>query len=361
MPIDRNAQREDNGIVDTPIDDGTVTPTLANFFVTILSDHCDEQGLPADKLFGLAGLEADDLNDPEQRFPLSKFFALCEVAAKSLDDPHIGLHVGTRISADYLGPYGYALMSSNTLREMMRKAERYSVLAIGGGSNVFELRDELCIRYWRHRDADSSRGWRILDELVMASAVTMTQTLTGNDQLIPQWVSFPFAQPKDTRPYESVFQCPLRFNCDAHAIAFDATLLDVEIRRVHPQVKQQLDQLCDDLLARLANSKDPEWLTRCRSLIASALASPPPELGSVAADLGISASTLRRRLSNRSTTFRHLVDDIRKELAIEYLNSPNLSLIDIAYLLGFSEQSAFQRAFKRWTGHTPGEYRQKVG
>ncbi len=356
MSIDPSAMQDNHNVLEVERE-VSGRRTLASYFVTILTDHCAGMGLPEEQLFQICGLDPVTLKDPEQRFPLASFLRLCEVAAEALDDPGLGLSIGALMTADHLGPYGFALMSSDTAREMMAKAERYSVLAIGGGKNVFDIHEDVCIRYWRHEDAENTAGWRIMDELVMASAVTMTRTLLGDNGWSPEWVSFTTPAPEDMAPYEKIFQCPLRFDSDAYAIAFDPNLLDVELRRVHPQVKLQLDKLCEDLLASLASAEDPAWLTRCRTLVVAALESPPPELSAIASELNMSPSTLRKRLAERSTNFRHLVDEIRSELASAYLRQQGLSLVDIAYLLGFSEQSAFQRAFKRWTGKTPGEYR----
>ena len=356
MSIDPTAMQDDTSATEAT-EELPGGNTLASFFVTILTDHCAVAGLPAEQLFNACDIDLATLNDPEQRFPLSSFLHLCEVAAEKLGDPGLGLSIGARMTADYLGPYGFVLMSSNTAREMMAKAERYSVLAIGGGRNVFEMTEDSCIRYWLHQDAEATAGWRIMDELVMASAVTMSRSLFGADSWSPSWVSFANAAPENETPYADLFRCPLHFDAEAYAIAFDASLLDIEVRRVHPQIKLQLDQLCEDLLASLACAEDPVWLTQCRSLILEALSSPPPELNAIAEALGMSPSSLRKRLADHSTSFRQLVDEIRHELAVAYLRKPSLSLVDIAYLLGFSEQSAFQRAFKRWTGTTPGEYR----
>lgn len=140
-------------------------PTLASFFVRILTNHYAAHGRPAEQLFAGCRLDPATLDDPEQRFPLHDFLRLCEFAANELHDPCLGLGLGTRMNPDYLGPYGFALMSSNTPREMMVQAERYSVLAIGGGSHVFEERDGECIRCWRHGEAEATPGWRIMDEL----------------------------------------------------------------------------------------------------------------------------------------------------------------------------------------------------
>lgn len=334
--------------------------TLASYFVRILADYCAAQGLSAEQLFTDCEIDRAVLDDPEQRVDYTDFLLLCQAAANALDEPALGLHLGQQMKPEYLGPYGFALMSSDTPREMMAKATRYSVLAIDAGFNEFvELGDE-CIRYWRHAFSESVSGSHFLDELVTASWLVMAREIGGQQDFKPNWVSFCSAKPADPTPYDNLFGCPVTFEAAEYAVAFDKEVLDIPIRHGHPELRAQLDALCEQLLTQLLNEQDPEWLRECRRLIIESLEVEPPELGGIAKNLGIASGTLRLRLAKCGRTFRGLVDEIRQEMALSYLQNPDLGLVDIAYLLGFSEQSAFQRAFKRWTGHSPGEYRQSL-
>jgi AraC-like DNA-binding protein len=334
--------------------------TLASHFVRVLVDYCTARGLSAAKIFADCKIDEAVLDDPEQRMGYIDFLQLCQAAANALDDPALGLHLGQEIKPEYLGPYGFALMSSDTPREMMAKSTRYSILAIDAGFNEFvEIGDE-CIRYWRHTFSESVPGSHLLDELVTASWLVMAREIGGQQDFTPNWVSLRSTKPADPTPYGNLFGCPVTFEAAEYAVAFDKAVLDVPIRHGHPELRNQLDALCEQLLTQLLNDRDPQWLQDCRRMIIESLEVEPPELRTIAAKLDMASGTLRLRLAKCGRTFRGLVDEIRQEMALSYLQNPDLGLVDIAYLLGFSEQSAFQRAFKRWTGHSPGEYRQSI-
>lgn len=344
---------------DSPIASKAADATLASSFVRILADYCGSHGLSAEKLFSTRGLDIGLLDEPEQRIGYLDFLRLCELAQRELNDPFLGLHLGAQMKTSYLGPYGFALMSSSSPREMLPQAARYSTLAIGVGMNVFEERGDEFIRYWRNPFGDALPSSRFLDELVMASWIAMIRNVVGSADVCSKWASFRSPEPSDRRPYEAWFRCPLTFSAPDYALGFDRRLLDVKLPQGHPEVRASINALCEQMLGKLAEAHDPPWLRDCRRSIASSLATGATDLAKVAQDLNVTPATLRQRLSRRSTSFSVVVDDVRHELASRYLKDPSLSLVDIAYLLGFSEQSAFQRAFKRRAGVTPGEFRRR--
>lgn len=331
--------------------------SLAHFFLRILTDYCEPRGLPSATLMQVCGRRPEDVEDPDRRFPYLDFLKLCEHAAGALGDPLLGLHLGLQMKPKYLGPYGFALLSSGSVRELLVQASRYSVLAIDCGVNVFEECGDECIRYWRHTFGSEVPGSRYVDDLVMSSWAAMIGLISGRPDLAPRWVSFPYPAPRESATYEAIFRCPVRFGTADFAISFDRRYLELQLDQGHPEVRVSLNALCEQALARLEASREPGWLTSCRQLIAAALTSEVPTLSSIARRQDISAATLRSRLSKRDLSFRDLLEETRHELAVDYLANASLSLIDIAYLLGYSEQSAFQRAFKRRQGLTPGEYR----
>jgi AraC-like DNA-binding protein len=332
--------------------------SIASFFVRLLADYVAPRDLPVAQLFEQCGLDPAVLDDADERIGYLDFLRLCEQASRHLDDPCLGLHLGQQMQPGYLGAYGFTLMSSRTAREILPQVTRYSRLAVGAGHNVIDTRDDELIRYWRLDFDDAPATRRHLDELVMASGLAMMRRIAGDlaDQIIPRWASFR-SSPADPAPYETYFRCPLRFGSDEDAMGFDIAYLDVPLQQGNAEVRQSLNLLCEQQLARLDTSTAPAWLRDLQKLISGSLADGAVELGEAAGKLGMAPATLRARLTARGLTYRGLVDELRHDLALSYLNDPRLSLVDIAYLLGYSEQSAFQRAFKRRTGQTPGRYR----
>lgn len=334
--------------------------SLANFFLRILTDHCQLHGLPPHELLRTRGYSPLELDDPDRRFPYLDFLDLCDLVAQKLDDPLLGLHLGLQMKPKYLGPYGFALMSCGNVRELLFQASRYSALAIDCGMNVFEERGDECIRYWRHTFSTDVFQARYVDELAMSSWMAMIDLIAGRNDIVPRWVSFPYGSPPQAGSYEAIFRCPVRFDTDEFAICFDRRFLDLSLDQGHPDVRASLNALCEQALARLEAAREPEWIRACRQAIVSMLPAEIPTLGPIASNLGLSPATLRSRLSRRQTSFRQLLEQVRHELALQYLADSSLNLIDIVYLLGYSEQSAFQRAFKRRQGVTPGDYRRTI-
>jgi AraC-like DNA-binding protein len=155
--------------------------------------------------------------------------------------------------------------------------------------------------------------------------------------------------------YPRRFGCPVRFEQPDNEIVFPSAALDVPLRTADPQLGQVLEEHVQGLLDALPHG-DP-FVHRARSALASTLANGGPSLEALAASLHMTPRTLRRRLDEQSTSYKALLDELRRELACHYLNRSTERFEQIANRLGFAEPSTFYRAFKRWTGTTPALYR----
>lgn len=334
--------------------------TVSGSFIRVLVDFCKANSLSVSDLLANCGQHESLLETPDARIPYPVFMDLCRYLAKVLDDPAIGVLVGQRMKPSFLGPYGIALISCDTVRETLVQAARYSVLAVDLGSVELEERDGEVIRHWRNPFSDSVTDGYIFDDLILSSWTVMIRQIIGVPSMAPRWVSFRHARPGDVTAYEDLFGCELRFGAASNAIASDAAHLDLRLEQGHPEIKAAMNSLCEQLLKRLQSPTEPEWLSETRRLVVESFKSGNPELADIALQLGTSSAALKARLTRSSLTFRQLVEDVRYELAQRYLQDPMLTLVDIAYLLGFSEQSAFQRAFKRSSGVTPGQHRKDI-
>ena len=163
------------------------------------------------------------------------------------------------------------------------------------------------------------------------------------------------AEPTDTREHARIFGCPLRFAQPCYRVVLPAAALDAPLIQPDPAMRELTQRLADQQLHALP--RDEGWLAQARALIARRLQRPPVEIDGVAAQLALSTRSLQRRLQGEGLSFSELVEQVRRELAEQHLADRTLDLADIALLLGYSEQSAFQRAFKRWTGLTPAQWR----
>lgn len=304
-----------------------------------------------------AGIDEALLNDPNSRVPFSSFHTLCDLTAEALGEPSLGLKLGQSVRPGHLGSHGFALMSCSTAGELMQQSARYSALTIDAGHNVFERKGDEFIRYWRRNLPGGESLGRLQDELHQATLVTLARWFVNREDLNPNWVSFRHAKPADVSDYDRVFRCPVHFGAAETAVGFDAGFASLPLPHANAQLHRIMDDLCAQLLKQQGNALEPPWLAIARRSVLEAFKLGVPEIGEVARATGLTEDQLKENLSQRGLSFRGLLDDLRRALAVGYMRDPSLGLVDIAYLLGFSEQSAFQRAFKRWTGMTPGDYR----
>jgi AraC-like DNA-binding protein len=337
----------------------TAHASVAAFFVRSILDRCEQRGLSRQQLGAAAG-GLPDLSDPETRIPFKRFSELCRVAARALDDEILGLNLGAAVKPGSFGSHGFGLMCSQDGHELLQRAMRYSSLVIDGFRNEIEKRGNFYLRYWRPRFPEHFVNDRLQDELNVSGYVTCSRLVLGRDDIDPTWVSFrhaPPSNPEHVARYHEIFRCPVRFDAVETAICFPASQLDLQVPQANPHIRRAMDDLCERLLRELQEATEPKWLTTCKQAILQSLQSEAPELDTVARTIGIPSRELRLRLRGMSLNFRDLVDDLRFGLAKAHMADSRLSLHEVAFLLAFSEQSAFHRACKRWSGITPGEYR----
>jgi AraC-like DNA-binding protein len=194
-------------------------------------------------------------------------------------------------------------------------------------------------------------------EFAVATLVVTGRLVTGRDDA-PKEVLFAHEAPADTAPHVRVLACPIHWGAPRTALVFDSERLGRPFSHTSPVLSATLEQHAKRLLAELSPSRT--YATRVREHLVAALQAGETSAASVAGRLRASERTLRRRLQEEGVMFSDLLADVRRELALRYLEEPGLSVDEIAFLLGFSTGSAFRRAFRRWTGKTPSEHRARV-
>ncbi len=334
--------------------------TVATHFFQLLTDYTSRQGLQVEQLLSAAGMAPDHIQaDNHGRVSFEAFKQLCDVAAHLLNEPRLGLKLGQSVRPGHLGSHGFALMSCANAMELARQSARYSALTIDAGHNVVETRGEEMVRVFRSNLPGTNSLGPLQDEMQHAIAVTLARYITNREDLNPNWVSFQHARPTDAREFEALFRCPLIFDASETAIGIDAQFMHLPLPHANAQVLRMMDDLSAQLMSQLGNALEPNWLAAARRAALDAFRHGVPEIDNIAQAAGMRSDELKDQLSARGMSFRGFVDGLRRALALGYMRDPDLGLVDIAYLLGFSEQSAFQRAFKRWTGMTPGDHRRQ--
>lgn len=296
-------------------------------------------------------LEALNVDD---RAPIALAHQLLESAVERTGEVDIGLKAARLMSKGDGGAFDYAISSAATLGDSLEIAARYTALI----NDALDLRVEL----------EGGRALLRMDSQVVLPKAAEDFILGTfyachlRDQLgqAPELeCRFTQPSPDDQSEYERSFApASLRFAAQHRGFAFDAVRLSTPLASADGKLHVIVCKHAEQLLAELPKA---ESLTeKVRVLIAQELPHVQPSVTHVARLLRMTPRTLGRRLEDEGTTFRSLLDELRRRLAVQYLGTPQIALAEVAFLLGFSEAAAFHRAFKRWTGQTPLEFRREV-
>ncbi|MBV1776782.1 AraC family transcriptional regulator [Burkholderiaceae bacterium DAT-1] len=278
--------------------------------------------------------------------------------ASACDD--FGLQVGQSVKLASYTVYGMIMMACSSVGEALQAVMRYEGLAHDLGLSQLRVEGDLAGYYWRSPWSDRTPA---LASSIFAGIMVSARWLLGPD-IKPVAMQFSFAAPLDTAPWEAFFGCLVTFGADDHVAWFDAALLDHPLPNADPAFYTMLTGHADhQLAARQAAAADGEddLIDTVRKHLMRLLPTGLPKIDVIARELNVSSRTLQRRLSGAGWTFQRLLDDTLQALAKQYLADPAMRMTDIAFLLGYSEQSAFNHAFREWTGCSPRQWREQNG
>lgn len=312
-------------------------------------------GLDCRVLFKQLGLDFEALDDPDARFPQDSMTRLWQRAVELSGNPAIGLNMGKVARPASFHVVGYALMSSRTLAEGFQRLVRYQRIIAESADLSFRLLDDgyglvLTVH------GDHIPPTRQSAEASLACALSLCNWLTGRT-LHPVKVLLQGAEPVDLAPYRQAFPAPLMFGAAYDALIFERADMEAPLPTANESMARLHDRFAGEYLARFSGSRVTH---KARQVLCRLLPQGEPRRDVVAHTLHLSQRTLQRRLQEEGTSFQNLLDDTRRELAEQYLTQPSMTLLEIAYLLGFADPSNFFRAFRRWFDSTPGEYRARL-
>lgn len=308
-----------------------------------LLDYVQARGVTPEQLLDSRQV---NLDARDARLPESECAALFDRAAALLKDDAIGLHAGEQIRPGHYGALGYVAMNCATLGEALAGLRRYHALVLDIGPMQQTMEDgQLCLSW----NPDVEHPFRQMAEYNLAGLVTFARWISGRANN-PLRIDFTYAAPADLSEHQRVLGCPLRFSQDRYRLLMAMDWLAQPLIQPDASMRAMMEQLAERQMQSLARG---DAIADARAAIARRLGEGDVELNAIASQLHLSARTLQRKLQDASLSFTQLVDDVRRELAERYLADTTLDLVDIAFLLGYSEQSAFTRAYKRWTGRAP--------
>ncbi len=301
-----------------------------------------------------AGLEARTINNEEAWIPFARHAALMEIAARELKDDCYGAKFGARVDPREAGALGYMGAASRTLEDGLRNFERYSHVVTEATRMRLRVEGNTATIEAIVIDPAFPR-FRQAVEFAVSVILHVYRRFTRHP-ITPISVSFIHGREKRLAEIRALFGCQVRFGRSIIGIEFHRRDLALPIPTSDDRLLKMLRSYCDEVLSRQKRHK-PELLRKLEHRIVELLPSGRARNKIVATDLGLSERTLARRLSDLGTSFADIVDGLRHELALRYLNERNLSLTQVSFLLGYAGQSAFSTACRRWTGRTPKEMR----
>jgi len=324
--------------------------------VRSLVDFARQRGCDADAVLRAADIDPAALDDPDLRIEDAAGRHAWETAIALTGESDLGLAVAGAQPAGSFDMLEYAFRASPTLRRAFEQLARFRRV----------VRDDLEVTI----EEDGSRvdviftlreGGPLLRQQAnyfLFGWLRIAREATGRSDLAPLETRVPYSAPARLDRIEWAFRGPMRFDCAEGALVFDREAMALCLTRSDPDLVR--------VLGRHLSRREPRpveetsFTAAVRSRLAEDLASGTVTASRVAAELGLGVRTLDRRLNAEGTSFRAVLDDVRREAAERYLKDRRVSLGEAAFLLGYSEASALHRSFRRWTGQTPHEFRRAL-
>lgn len=299
------------------------------------------------------GIDPELLKKPGARIRFSSVSKIWNKAADIIDDPCFGLQAAVCWHPSYGHALGYAWLTSHTLREALNRFARYIRIVSEAGSIILEDDPKSLTLSVNFKSAEMISP-AMVDSL-MAVLIHICRMNYG-ENLKPIAVNFVHPEPPCSEKYFDLFRSSVYFSASRDSISFSSTDVDKHLPGSNPH----LASINDKIIINYMSNLEKEDIIHCvKACIIDLFQSGDVVFTKVAKIIGMSERSLQRRLKEEETTFRAVLDEIRKELAVNYVRDLDIPLSEIAFILGFSDQSAFSRSFKRLTGMPPSEARSK--
>ena len=327
---------------------GQITSLFARKMVAAAKGAVDARAALAS-----VGLDPDAAWNPKEMIQDDAYYAMLERMAGQMDVTALPVKVGASMRCDEYGALGLAWKAAPNLRGSFARVQRYARL----WTSVvrYELRDTPDgTLYIIHRDGPRRLGVRLSNETTLIASVSLARQVCPVP-FKPLKAFIQHASPKTTKHHEDYLGCPVQFAAGHDALLFSPESLAQPNRLGDEGISRYLTSHLDAELSALKD--ESSIVTQARDAIARSLSEGAPKMADVARGLGLSARSFHRRLADHGMSFQTLTEDTRRDLAKGLLGDDTHSLAEVAFLTGFSEQSSFTRAFKRWVGSTPASYR----
>lgn len=327
--------------------------TSSALWVRGLLDMFAQQGVPTADLLARAGIETARVADPGSRFDADEVSKLWRHAIALSGNPLLGIDRDLAARHVNFDMVGFASLSSDNLGDALQALARY--LDVISSATVFRIEPAaqgawLIMGHVGHQDPLPPQR----SAYSLLALLTLCRWVTRRESLVPLAVQFDFRPPGDAAAFERAFGTPVHFGAADHRLLLAAEDLALPLPARHPGLLALHRQALDERLAALG---DARVSARVSEIILARLEHGEPRREDIAQALALSDRTLQRRLREEGTSFQQLLDDVRRSLAVRYLSDARQALGEVAWRLGFADQSNFFRACRRWFGGPPGQVR----
>ncbi len=314
-------------------------------------------GIDPDQMLADCQIPPQDFKDPESRISADRMAQVIEHCNQLLNRHDFAIEVAKQFHPNMFHALGYSMLSSNTLKDAFLRASRYKkvvsntcLLNVKENSETLELNVDVFLY------PDSKRPI-VNAQSLLAFMGTLLQFAREalNKPYSPLRIYVNRSKPHfDDSPFREFFGCELIYDSDKFAMEFDLATMNKPLMGSNPLLTQSHEKLIEEYILRLDKSDIVQLVTH---EIKTVISLGTPSQTDVAKNIGMSLRSLQRKLNDKHTNFRQVLEDTRRTLALDYISQHHLTYSEIGYLVGFSSISNFNRAFKRWTQCTPSEYR----
>jgi AraC-like DNA-binding protein len=340
-------------------------PTIAASFPKAFLDFAVSRGADCRTLIERSHICSDDLNDPDNRIPLANYIALLKTGIELCNEPALALLFGEAVSLQDISIVGLIGELAESAELGRRQINRYAPLIVDDDEAITSDRIELV--------SENGNVWVKFISAIYVDNPLITESgfargICGAREMFesngipisgpfPKAIHFTHEEPSYRAEYDRIFGVPLSFESHMNGFLIDEAILNVKLPRTNPYLSEILSAHAEELLKSLEKSKTTRG--RVENLLIPVLHTGEASMDEIADKIGVSRQTLFRKLKAEGVTFKQVLDELRHKLALHYLNGRKIPVNETSYLLGFSEPASFSRAFKRWTGSSPGTMRFK--
>ena len=310
----------------------------------LLLRYVEQRGLDRDELMRAVGLSDRSLADPDSRIPLATTRKLWRAVIRQSDDEYLGIHTGQTIKVREMGLVGYAMYHGNDLYGALTSLSRYGHIVSEAVQFMLSASgDGVILRCHAHPFMVALRH---PIEATLSLVITVARELTGT-ALKPVRIRLPSPQPETTTPYTSLFGTAVTFDWSEAEMEFSGQQMNLPTLAPDSTLSGYLTELAESKITSLG-SRSSNLVDRVRRAIWRSFPNEKPDLQTIASRMGMSARTLQRRLRDAGTSYSATLENFRREMAMELRTNRGFAAAEVAFMLGYSESSAYQRAARRW-------------